>query len=63
MKALGERGDTLLHKGNVIATWKLAKAPQRFDAKAFAKVHPELHAQFTITGEPSRRLLLKEIQA
>lgn len=63
MKALGERGDTLLHKGNVIATWKLAKAPQRFDAKAFAKVHPELHAQFTTTGEPSRRLLLKEVAA
>lgn len=61
MQALGERGDTLMHQGNVIATWKLAKAPQRFDAKGFAKAHPELHAQFTTAGEPSRRLLLKEI--
>ena len=63
MKALGERGDTLLHKGNVIATWKLAKAPQRFDAKGFTAEHPDLYQQFTHLGEPSRRLLLKEISA
>lgn len=61
MRALGEKGDTLTHAGHVLATWKLAKAPQRFDAKAFAAAHPELHAQFTHAGEPSRRLLLKEI--
>jgi predicted phage-related endonuclease len=61
MRALGEKGDTLVHSGNVIATWKLAKAPQRFDSKGFAKEHPELAAQFTHAGEPSRRLLLKEI--
>jgi hypothetical protein len=61
MKALGDKGDTLVHAGNVIATWKLAKAPQRFDSKSFAKAHPELATQFTHAGEPSRRLLLKEI--
>jgi len=61
MKALGEKGDTLTHKGRVLATWKLAKAPQRFDTKAFAEAHPDLHAQFTHPGEPSRRLLLKDI--
>lgn len=63
MQALGERGDTLTHSGQVIATWKLAKAPQRFDAKAFRAAHPDLADQFTKAGEPSRRLLLKPIEA
>lgn len=63
MRALGDKGDTLMYAGNVLATWKLAKAPQRFDSKGFAKEHPELAAQFTHAGEPSRRLLLKEIAA
>ncbi len=58
-KALADRGDTLIHAGRTLATWKLAKAPQRFDTKAFAAAHPDLHAQFLVTGEPSRRLLIK----
>lgn len=59
LRALGER-DTLVDiAGKTIATWKAAAAPQRFDAAAFKAVHPGLAAEFTKTGEPSRRFLLK----
>lgn len=59
LKALGEAETLLDPSGNVLATWKLSKAPQRFDAKALAAEHPYLHAQFLKTGDPSRRFLLK----
>lgn len=62
-KALGEHGDTLTYKGQTLATWKLAKAPQRFDAKAFKEASPDLYAQFVKAGTPSRRFILKEIAA
>ena len=58
-RALADRGDTLMHGGAVLATWKLAKAPERFDCAAFKSVHPDLFKQFTKPGEPSRRLLVK----
>lgn len=61
LAALGDKGDTLVDsQGRILATWKLAKAPARFDTKAFAASHPDLHKQFTIGGTPSRRLLLKD---
>lgn len=59
MKALGDAGDTLTLAGKTLATWKLAKAPERFDANAFCAAHPDLAKQFTIAGTPSRRLLIK----
>jgi len=58
-RALADRGDTLMHAGAVLATWKLAKAPERFDSAGFKAMHPELFKQFTKAGEPSRRLLIK----
>lgn len=60
VRALGEAGDTLVANGRTLATWKLAKAPQRFDTTRFKASHPDLYSQFTAAGEPSRRLLLKE---
>lgn len=45
--------------GKTLATWKLAKAPERFDTRAFKAAHPTLAAQFTVAGEPSRRFLVK----
>lgn len=63
LRELGEHGDTLTSGDRVLATWKLAKAPNRFDAKAFAAAHPDLSAQFTVAGIPSRRFLLKELAA
>lgn len=59
MKALGEAETLLDDGGNVLATWKLAKAPERFDAKALKVEHPEIYEKFVKVGEPSRRFLLK----
>jgi putative phage-type endonuclease len=59
LKELGEAEALVDPGGALLCTWKLAKAPQRFDAKALAAEHPEIHAQFLKTGEPSRRFLLK----
>lgn len=63
MRALGDFGDTLTSGGKTLATWKLAKAPQRFDAGALKADHPELYQKYMREGTPSRRLLLKEIAA
>lgn len=51
--------DTLVFDGAVLATWKTSKAAARFDSATFKAAHPDLYAQFTKTGEPSRRFLLK----
>lgn len=59
MKAMGECDTLVDPAGKTLATWKASAAPQRFDAAAFRAAHPELAAQFTKPGEPSRRLLLK----
>lgn len=60
MAALGER-DTLLSglTGKALVTWRAQAGAKRFDAAAFRDSHPELHAQFLRTGEPSRRFVLK----
>jgi putative phage-type endonuclease len=58
MKAMGE-ADTLKFAGNTIATWKLARPTRRFDSASFKEAHPALYEQFTKTGEPSRRFLIK----
>ena len=64
MRTLGDTGDTLVDpSGRVLATWKLAKAPQRFDTKALQAEHPDLYNQYLRAGEPSRRFLPKEIAA
>jgi putative phage-type endonuclease len=42
-----------------LVTWNEAKGRETFDAKAFSNIYPELHAQFTRMGNPSRRLLIK----
>lgn len=60
MLALGQAGDTLTHAGKALATWKLAKAPERFDTAAFRAAHADLAAAYTAPGTPSRRLLIKD---
>lgn len=61
MVALGETGDTLIDvDGRTLATWKLAKAPKRFNTTRFKASHPDLYEAFADEGEPSRRLLIKE---
>lgn len=64
LREFGDAGDVLVTpEGNTLATWKLAKAAARFDTAAFKAAHPDLYSQFTRAGDPSRRLLLKEIAA
>jgi putative phage-type endonuclease len=58
------KNDTLVdERGNVLATWKAAKAPARFTAAAFAIDYPDLFEQYSKPGTPSRRFLIKENQS
>lgn len=45
--------------GKAIATWRTAKGRTYIDADALRKTLPDVAAQFTKTGSPSRRFLLK----
>jgi len=45
--------------GNVLATWKSAKASVKFDAKLFQEAMPDIHAQFVREMPGSRRFLIK----
>jgi len=60
MRALGDH-DTLVSvlTGNPLVTWKVAKPSQRFETSAFRNAHPDLYQKFCVTGQPSRRFLLK----
>ncbi len=51
--------NVLTYEGETLVTWKAAKGAERFDAKAFKVAQPELAKQYTVTGEPTRRLLVK----
>lgn len=60
MAAMGEHDTVRDAADRVLATWKLAAAPKRLDAKALAAAHPAIHAAFLKEGEPSRRFIAKE---
>jgi len=45
--------------GNVLATWKSAKASQKFDAKLFEQAMPDIYRQFVREMPGSRRFLIK----
>ena len=45
--------------GTVLATWKSAKASQKFDAKAFQAAYPQMYNQFVRETPGSRRFLIK----
>ena len=53
--------EVLSYAGKTLATWKLAKGATRIDSKRLEKDHPQLAAQYQITAQASRRLLLKSI--
>lgn len=60
MAAMAEHDTLTDAAGKILATWRLAAAPKRFDAKALAAAHPDIHATFLKEGEASRRFLIKE---
>ena len=45
--------------GNVLATWKSAKASMKFDAKLFESAMPDIYRQFVREMPGSRRFLIK----
>jgi predicted phage-related endonuclease len=52
--------DTLsTYSGEILATWKSAKASKRFDSKLFQQSMPDLYQKFVIESPGSRRFLLK----
>lgn len=55
MLGVNERGRI----GNRIVNWKSVKAAERFDTKLFKVDYPDLAAQYTKLGEPSRRFSIK----
>ena len=52
----------LTYTGKTIATWKTPKASTRLDTKAIELAHTELVAQFMVSSQSSRRLLIKSIR-
>ena len=46
-------------EGQVLATWKSAKASTKFDAKRFEIAMPDIYRQFCSDVPGSRRFLLK----
>jgi len=46
-------------EGDVLISWKQAKATQSFDKEAFKKENKELYAKYLVTKEGSRRFLVK----
>lgn len=56
--AMGE-ADTLSHLGQIVATWKSAKAVARFDSASLKAAMPDIYNQFMKVGAPTRRFILK----
>ena len=51
--------EAISYGGQTIATWKAPKPSEKFDAKAFAKAHPDLAKEFTYPYQGARRFLIK----
>lgn len=54
-----QEADTLTFENQILATWKTANPAKRFDTKGFSATHPDLYEQFLVTGESTRRFVLK----
>lgn len=52
--------EALTFQGRELATWKAPKPARRFNAKAFAKDHPDLYDAYLEEAPAARRFLLKE---
>ena len=54
-----QEADTLTFQDQILANWKTTNPAKRFDARGFAAIHPKLYEQFLITGQSTRRFVLK----
>lgn len=59
LEALGENSTLISDTGEILATWKAAKASKTFDRARFEKEHPDLAGQYLVERQGSRRFLLK----
>lgn len=59
MGHLGQNDTLASIDGNVLATWKQAKASRKFDAEMFRTAMPDIYQQFVRDMPGSRRLLIK----
>ena len=51
--------EILVDGERTLATWRMAKAIKRLDAKGLQEARPEIYKEFLREGEASRRLLIK----
>jgi len=52
--------DTIVDQaGNIMVTYKMTRAGERFDVKSFSKDKPETYKEYVKISEPQRRLLVK----
>lgn len=56
---MAEKDTLVTLEGNVLATWKSAKASNKFDAKLFEQAMPDIYRQFFREIPGSRRFLVK----
>lgn len=56
--AIGD-AESIAYEGQTLATWRAAKASQKFDAKAYQADHPDLCQPYIKAVPGSRRFLLK----
>jgi putative phage-type endonuclease len=61
-KAMGADATSLTYEGQPLFTWKTRKGSTRLDANALREAHPDIAAEFTKTGEPSRTFIRKTIK-
>src|SRR5574343_982245 len=59
MKFLGDAEVLVGLDGKPLVTWKNSKPVTRFDAKALQQELPEVYEKFLVTGEETRRFLIK----
>lgn len=51
--------ELLMRADKVLATWRATKGSERFDEKRFARENPELYSRYKVTGQGTRRFVLK----
>lgn len=60
---MAEAGDLVDSEGKTLATWRSARASQKFDEKRFRDENPELYAAYVEERPGSRRFLNKMVKA
>ena len=56
---MGSKDTLVTVDGQVLATWKSAKASKRFSADLFKQAMPDIYNQFIVESAGSRRFLVK----